>query len=152
LRTPLLTPASLTLPPMTPCELRLNSCILHQRTIFLSLHPTYWTLSQWSHNVSSTPSHGALTSAPLSARLSIEWECTASQNETPISYPLLNNSSVHLTTKSEVGGMQTSWSALRESALSSLTHPPGMTLLRTACTNAAGIRPKRPWPPLKQTC
>ena len=71
---------------------------------------------------------------------------------TLISYPLLNNSSVYLTTKTEVGGMQTSWRALRDSVLSSLTHPPGMALPRTACSSAARMRPKRPWPPLKQTC
>ena len=33
--TAMLTPASLTLPPTTPCELRLNSCVLHQRVVFL---------------------------------------------------------------------------------------------------------------------
>jgi len=32
----------------------------------------------------SMPCHGGWTSAPLSAHLSIEWECTASQIETPI--------------------------------------------------------------------
>ena len=104
------------------------------------MHPTNWTSSQWIHAISSTPCHGALTSVPLSAHRSIEWECTASQIETPTSYPLLNNSSVHLTTKSEVGRTQTSWSVLRDSVLSSLTHPRGMALPRTACSIAAGMR------------
>ena len=43
-----------------------------------------WAPSQRSHTVSRTPCQGAWTSAPLSAHLSIEWECTASQIETPI--------------------------------------------------------------------
>jgi len=46
--------------------------------------PTCWASSQWSHTVSSTPSHGAWTSAPLSAHPSIKCECTAPQIETPI--------------------------------------------------------------------
>jgi len=47
-------------------------------------YPTCLASSQRSHNVSSTPCHGPWTSAPLSAHLSTEWECTASQIETPI--------------------------------------------------------------------
>ena len=47
-------------------------------------HPTCWASSQWSHTVSSTPWHGAWTSAPLSAHLSIECKRTAPQIETPI--------------------------------------------------------------------
>jgi len=81
-------------------KLWLDTCILHQQTIFLShKHPTCWASSQWSHSGSSTLCHGTLTSAPLSAHLSIEWECTTSQIETPILYLLLNNSSVLLMTK-----------------------------------------------------
>jgi len=47
-------------------------------------HPACWASLQWSHIVSSTPSHGAWTSAPLSVHLSIEWERTESKIETPI--------------------------------------------------------------------
>ena len=71
-------------PSTTPCELWLDACVLHQRTTFLFFrHPTCWASSQWSHTVSSTPCHGAWTSAPLSAYLSIECKCTAPQIETP---------------------------------------------------------------------
>ena len=41
-------------------------------------------LWQRSHTVSSTPCHGAWTSAPLSVHLSMECKCTAAQIETPI--------------------------------------------------------------------
>jgi len=95
-------------PPNWPCcQRRLVNCdwipapCTSGQSSYSRRHPAYWTSSQWSHTVSSTPCHGALTSAPLSAHLSIEWECTASQIETPISYPLLNSLWVHLTTKSE---------------------------------------------------
>ena len=47
-------------------------------------HPTCWASSQWSHTVSSTPCHGAWTSAPLSTHPSIECKRTAPQIETPI--------------------------------------------------------------------
>ena len=47
-------------------------------------HPTCGASSQWSHTVSSTPCHGAWTSAPLSAHLSTECECTAPQIGTPV--------------------------------------------------------------------
>ena len=47
-------------------------------------HPTCWASSQWNHAVSSTPCHGAWTSAPLGVHLSIECKCTAPQIETPI--------------------------------------------------------------------
>jgi len=95
--------ASLTLPSTTPCELWLDACALHQRIIFQSSQaPRCWASSQWSHTVSSTPCHGAWTSAPLSAHPSIECKCTASEIETPICTSLHNNSWVHLTTKSIV--------------------------------------------------
>jgi len=70
-------------------------------------HPACWSLSQWSHTVSSSRSmepwhllHSAITS--------IKWECTASEIETSVLFPLLNNSSVHLITKTE-----TRWNAER---------------------------------------
>ena len=47
-------------------------------------HPTCWASSQWSHTVSSTPFHGAWTSAALSAHPSIECKHTAPQIETLI--------------------------------------------------------------------
>jgi len=48
-----------------------------QRPILLSSGaPTSWASSQRSHAVSSTPCHGAWTSAPLSAHLSTGGECT----------------------------------------------------------------------------
>ena len=98
----MLIPASLTLPSTTSCELWLDACVLPQRTIFLSLQASNLLSSlKRSHTVSIMP-HGALTSAPLSAHLSIEWECTASQSKTPIFYLLLNNLSVHLTTNRSV--------------------------------------------------
>ena len=83
-----LTRASLILQPTTPCELWLDACVLHQRTIFLPRrHQTCWASSQCSHTVSSTPCYGAWTSAPLSTHLSIECRCTAFQMETPIFLP-----------------------------------------------------------------
>ena len=48
--------------------------------------------SQRSRSVYSTPCHGAWISAPLSAQLSTEWECTASQIETPICACLISPS------------------------------------------------------------
>jgi len=63
-----LKPASLTLPLTTPCKLWLDA------TSYTSgqpsnprRHPTCWASLQRSHTVSSTPCHGAWTSAPLSA-------------------------------------------------------------------------------------
>jgi len=47
-------------------------------------HSTCLASSQRIHTVSITPCHGAWTSGPLSAHLSTEKECTASQNETSI--------------------------------------------------------------------
>jgi len=47
-------------------------------------HPTCWALSHWSHTVSSTPCHGAWTSAPLNTHLSIKCKCMEPQIETPI--------------------------------------------------------------------
>jgi len=47
-------------------------------------HPTCWISSQWSHTVSSTPCHGACTSAPLSAHPSIECKRMAPHIETLI--------------------------------------------------------------------
>ena len=79
------------------------------------------------------PSHGAWTSAPLSAYLSTGWVFTASQIETAItciSRLPHNNLSVYLTTTTHVqrigwvtDGMRSGWTTLRYtvSVLSSLT-------------------------------
>ena len=50
----------------------------------LSLLQTCWASSHWSHSVSSTPCHGAWTSAPLSAHPSIKCKRTVPQINTPI--------------------------------------------------------------------
>jgi len=47
-------------------------------------YPTYWASLQRIHTFSSTTPHGAWTSAPLSAHLSIRWQCIATPIETPI--------------------------------------------------------------------
>jgi len=68
---------------MTPCETWLDSCVLHQQTIYpSSRYSTSWASSERSHTVSSTPCHGAWTPTPLSDHLSIEWEYAASPIET----------------------------------------------------------------------
>jgi len=96
-------------------------------------HPTCWASSQRSHTVSITPCRGAWTSALLTAHLSIEWECTASQIETPFvpaPQQLIssddNNRSAALLADHRWNAE--SWRALRDSVLSSPCHPPGMAL------------------------
>ena len=80
-----LIPALPTPPSATPCELWLDACVLHQRQPSNPRrHSTCWASPQWSHTISSTPCHGAWTSAPLSAPLSVECCCTAPHIETPI--------------------------------------------------------------------
>ena len=133
-------------------------------------HPTCWASSQRSHTVSSTPCHGAWTSAPLCAHLSIENKCTAPQIKTPLLYPPHNNSSVYLTTTAYVwrsgqinNRMQHWWTTLQDSTFSSPTlapialewssqEQPGCGLTASAlvsdisipaCTN--GVRPPL-WP------
>jgi len=106
------TPTSLILSWSMPCRLWLDACVLHtihQQTIFLSLwHPICWASLQRSHTIASTPCHGAWSSASLSAHLSTEWECTASQIEMPICTCYL---SIHLWTATEVWrcGQITRW-------------------------------------------
>ena len=112
-------------------------------------HLTCWASLQRSYTFSSTPCHGDWTSAPFNAHLSIEWECTGSQIETPILYPLLNNSSVQLTTITEVKRNGERLECTTRLCTFILTHPPRMTLPRTACSSAAIMRP---WPSRKQTC
>jgi len=109
----------------------------------LCRHPTCWTSSQWSHTVSSTPSHGFLTSSPLSALLSIEWACTTSQIETPILYPPLNNSWVHLTTITEVR-----WNAERLECTKRLlwTFTPGPPSWNGTAENSVQYSTARMWP------
>ena len=111
-------------------------------------HPTCGASSQWSHTVSSTPCHGAWTSAPLSAHLSTECECTAPQIGTPIcSLPVQNNSPVHLTSAAQWTDYQ--WNAewldnttrLRTFIPDTGTHPfPGMTLPRKAWVRLNRLR------------
>ena len=60
--------------------------LLRQQSSYPRRHTTCWASSYRSHIVSSMPCHGAWTSAPLSAHLSIEWECTATKIETPICF------------------------------------------------------------------
>ena len=54
-----------------------------------------------SHTVSTTPPHGAWTSAPLSAHLSIEWECTHLKSRHPF-VSATQHPSAHLTTITEM--------------------------------------------------
>ena len=105
-------------------------------------HATYWALLQRSHTVSSSPSHGAWTSDPLSAHLPIGWECRASQIETPI---CIRRTTTHQSsrTTTEVrcsgritGGMRSSWTTLRDSVLSSPTSSP--ILLEWPCQERRG--------------
>jgi len=68
---------------LTPWELGLDACILHQWTNFQSSQASNLLsfIAMESH-VSRTPCHGAWTSAPLGAYPSIECRCTAPQIET----------------------------------------------------------------------
>jgi len=113
-------------------------------------HPTCWASSQWSHNVSSTPFHGAWTSAPLSAHPSIECERTATQNRHTHLYLPHNISSVYLTTTTYVrrrgrnaNGMRSGRIAPQDSAFSSSipapTHP-GWTFPRRAWVRLNRLR------------
>jgi len=77
-------------PPYQPChQRRLANCdwmpasYTRGQPSHPCRHPTCWASSQWSHTVSSTPCYGAGTPVPLSAHLSIECRCTASEIETP---------------------------------------------------------------------
>ena len=103
-------------------------------------HPTCWASPQWSHTVSSTMCHGVRISAPLSPHLSTEWQCTATQIETPIC-TRRTTTPVHLITTELVrSGHITDGNAERLDHTSRLrifipdigTHPPGMALQRTA--------------------
>ena len=84
-----LTPTSLILSSTTPCELCLDSStiFLLRSTIFLSSRASnLLSFVQGCHTVSSTPCHGAWTSAPLRSYPFTRWERTASisQIEIPI--------------------------------------------------------------------
>jgi len=100
-------------------------------------HPTSWASSRRSYTVSSTPCHGAWTSAPLSAHLSIECKCMASQIETPI---CTRRTTTHRFiwqqqhTCGAVGGSPTEdgvvgqhYTRLHTFIPNTGTHPPGMT-------------------------
>ena len=78
-------------PPHWPCrQRRLADCdrmpasYTSGQASYPRRHPTCCASLQRSHTVSSAPCHGAWTSAPLSAHLTIKCECTPSQIETPI--------------------------------------------------------------------
>ena len=99
---------------MTPCELWLDACALHQRTTFLSLQTSnLLNLVANESLLSSTLCREAWTSATLSAHLS---------TETPI---CAHCTTAHLITTSDVrhsgrinDGMQSGWTTLWDSALS----------------------------------
>ena len=106
-------------------------------------HPTCWASSQWNHTVSSTPCHGAWTSAPLSTHLHIECKCTAPQIETPICTRRTTTHHIHLTTTTGriTNGMQSGSRTLRDSVLFYLRHRPlGMTLPRRAWVRLNHLR------------
>jgi len=115
-------------------------------------HPTYWTSSQWSHTVSNTLSYGALTYAPLSAHLSIEWKCTASQIETPISYTRCS------TTHQFIWRQNWKWVECRQVGVHYETpyFPPWPTFLEWHCREQRAVAQpewgRRSWPLPKQTC
>jgi len=93
-------------------------------------HPTCWASWQCSHIVSSTPCHGAWTSAPLSAYLSVECKRTAPKIETPIC-TRRTTTPVHLATTTHVrrtrritNGMRSGRTSPQDSAFSSPTPAP----------------------------
>jgi len=112
-------------------------------------HPICWASSQWSHTVSSTPCHGAWTSAPLSTYLLTSWEWTASQIETPICTcrPTTISSSVD-NYRSVALWSDHPWNAewlenttrLRTFVPDIGTHPPGVALPRTASVRLNRLR------------
>ena len=118
-----LTLASLTLPSTRSCEVGPDACVLDQRTNFRSSQASNLLSFVAKEPIFSTSCHGAGTPVSLSAHLSIEWECTTSQNETHF---------VPAAQSQKCGGMWKGWRALRDSVLSSPTNSPAMTLPRTA--------------------
>ena len=87
-------PASLTLPPTTLCELWLDACVLYQRTIFPCLQA-----SNLLSYVAKEP-HGLQHDVPWSLDISVGMD--GDSNWDTHLCPLHNNSSVHLTTMTEV--------------------------------------------------
>ena len=125
----------------------------HLRPRCLLIHPisgvpaSCWASSQWSRTASSMPCHGDWTFAPLSAHLSIKWECTASQSR----YPFVP--SAQLISSSDNNRTATLWAdnwckkewLVSTTRLRTLipdigTHPPGMALLRTAWVRLNRLR------------
>ena len=104
-------------------------------------HSTCWASSQWSHTVSSTPCHGAWTSAPLGAHLATECKCKAPQIETHIctrcttTHQLIWGQQQH--TCGAVGGSPVDWGVGGQNHKTPHfhtrhRHPPGMTLPKRA--------------------
>jgi len=81
-----LTPASLTLSSTKLCDLWLDACVLHQRTIFLSSQASNLLsyVAKEPHCLQHSVPWSLGICSTQSAHLSIEWKCTASQIETPI--------------------------------------------------------------------
>ena len=113
-------------------------------------HPTCWASSQRNHTASSTPCHGAWTPAPLSAHLSTEWECTASQSCTPICTrrTTTHQFNWHNNNRSAALWADHRWheewlhntARLRTFIPDTGTHPPGMALPRTAWVQLNRLR------------
>ena len=79
-------------------------------------HPICWASSQWSRTASSTPYHETWTPAPLSAHLTSECRCPASQIETPSS--TRRTKTCVRRTGRITNGMRSGWTNLQDSALS----------------------------------
>ena len=124
------TPASLTLPSTTPCELWLDACVITSgQSSYPHRHPTSWASSQRSHIISSTPCHRAwLTQCSPVHPMGMHG---VSNRDTHLCPPQ-NNSSIHVITTSEVrrswhftNGMRSGWTTLHDSViLSSPTSAP----------------------------
>ena len=101
-------------------------------------NPTCWASSQRNHIVSSTPCHWVWTSAPLSSYPFTAWQGTASQIETPAAQQLI--SSYDDNNRSAAFWTDHRWNAeslenttrFRTFPPDIGTHPPGMSLPKTA--------------------
>ena len=149
-----LTPTSLILSSTTPCELWLDSStiFLLRSTIFLySRASNLLSFVQGCHTVSSTPCHGAWTSAPLSSYPFTRWERTASisQIEIPI---CARRTTTHQFiwwqqhTCGALGGLPMECGLVGEHYETPNfdsevdAHPPGMALPRTALVRLKRLR------------
>ena len=132
-------------PPRWPChQRRLANCdwmpasYTSRQSSYPRGHPTRWASSQRSHTVSGTMCHGAWTSVPCQRSLSIEWECTAPQIETPFVpaaqqlISLSDNKQGGSPVECGVSGWTTPQDSVLEPPLPDIgTTPPGFALLRT---------------------